>query len=91
MKYTLGPWTSVTNSDGTIWIIAAYGSGAIPIAQVNTNGPLAREQSLGNARQIAAVPELIAALIDIRDSTAYDVAAKARAAIALEKAGLAQD
>lgn len=37
------------------------------------------------AAQIAALPELVRALIDIRDSSAYDVVAKARASMALEK------
>jgi hypothetical protein len=41
-----------------------------------------------DAKQIAALPALIRALVDIRDSSAYDIAAKARASQALEKAGI---
>jgi len=37
------------------------------------------------AAQVAALPELVRALVDIHDSSAYDVAAKARADMALRK------
>jgi hypothetical protein len=43
-------------------------------------------QTVADARLIAAAPDMLRALLDIRDSSAYCAASKARAATAIDKA-----
>ena len=94
IRHTPGPWqhdTAMRTATGVTFVTA----GSID-ARIARNPPsgcavvVAHVKHDGDGALIAALPELLAALIDIRDSSAYDVAAKVRASIALEKAGVSR-
>jgi hypothetical protein len=84
-SHTPGPW-HVSNPNGGANEIADRTGMIVASTHVPRNGQ--HPEMHANARLIAAVTDLLAALIDIRDSSAYDAAAKARAAMAIEDVGV---
>lgn len=83
--HTKGPWRDAGpdwNDGSTLVIQGKDACGWSDVAYTPPRETAGEQQA--NARLIAAAPEMYRALLDIRDSAAYDSAAKARAAMALE-------
>lgn len=84
-EHASGPWTiDSTNTELKCTVIRDANGWSIAHMYGVWNNARANESL------VAAAPELLRALIDIRDSSAYCEASKARAAMAIEKATEAQ-
>lgn len=84
MKHTPGPWTVFNDNR---YIVANGKRTLIATVHKDMEGfamGLRRSERDANARLLAETPNLVRALVDIRDSSAYCLASKARAAMALE-------
>lgn len=60
MEYTKGPWSKVTSNG----IMTTNGT---VVAITTTDGVLSKEAKQANARLIAAAPELLEALIELKE------------------------
>ena len=63
MSHTPGPWSVLTLDDGTQWIEA----GCVRVAIMDDSAGC----QPGNAALIAAAPEMLAVLEELRDSASY--------------------
>jgi hypothetical protein len=78
-EHTPGPW----RADGTVIYAGRHN---LNLAELEPSDYIRRAEQEANARLIAAAPDMLRALLDIRDSSAYCAASKARAAMAIDKA-----